>query len=881
MVGLVVRKSTRGLLGYFGGDFTSRIWMEEGETPLLHPLVGTLQRGASSVPWDRLKPEDFRATVREVDSKRGKGEILGLELGFSPPKSISVAGLADEQVSQKIIEKHCSAVDDALCFLSAQLVARAKGELIDCGVRLFQFPHPWNRGKEPQLHSHIVLLRDYTFSHALWTTVVFLLQRSLREVYHYSLASRLLVDDIALRLGGSLAWELTGIPDGILERFSERSRALRELAARSSRGYFSQGAEFRIAGWASRRQLPPNDHSRSLAEARKEWRQRMPAFDLLGPSLRVETAPLDLEEVFRRSSVLTKEQFVACHLGRWIGARVSVTDAMSMAARYLDRWVQSGHLLRCGGVFCLHPLLATEGRILSLVTDGFDRAESLSVRRKTPDSSQMRKLLATRHAVKVVSTGGGEPPLPSDLQDSKGQQFQGIVETLPHWDSMKIPKLIQKWQSQPIVIFVEEPACVGDLGDRLSRLLLTGQEAVAKVGAPFMICNRRVLVRRDERTRSDAKDPSICQTAVTGFLGLDSQPLDQSCVTLLPGENADRIRELNWNHLERQKDGQDMVIYRRVPWKRLFDGACENLGLFAFRKTVLQVDHGVGILRTIRGGSAWFFEGAITDGRVRVRAKRQSKLLSLHALERAVGAGHEDLALIEPVRVRLQPGTPLASPTRFEAKGEVFRPGEVHIVKSVDPSGTLRFLSGLHWPNPCLVMEPVSFVRGFSKTQPRLTVIRVNAPRGGDRVAWLEQLPPADLTLIDCAEPGEFCSNLDRDCRHRGRAVRIAATDRLIKGEWMGNLAPLFPAPERWNELAYAAKPGEPGAPSFDLGAMPDAPPLAQSIPATDPNQRLAPIREPQQLESFPQKVAAKTGGITPRKHGIPKQPQTPDIKIT
>jgi len=815
MVGLVVRKSARGLLGYFEGDFESRIWVDESGQPLLRPLIGCLARRDSSVQWATLEPDQFRAVVHDVDSQRGLREILAVELGFAPPKSVSVAALADTRVSPEIIEAHSSAVDDVLSFFSTQLVARARGGLIDCGVRLFQLPHPWNRGKEPQLHSHIIMMRDYGFSHALWTTVVFLLQRSLREVYHYSLASRLLAQDFRLTLGpeGSLAWELQGIPIGTLRHFSERSQTLRELASANPKGYFSQGAEFRVAGWASRRNLPKTDHSVSLAEARQLWRRKMPVVDLVGASPRVETVPLALEEVFRRSSVLTKEQFLAGHLGRWIGASAPFPEAIAMASRFLAEHVQSGRLLRSGDAYCLPETLEAEGRVLLAITEGFDQSEPLDLRVKKPRTSQIQKILSTRHSVKVISTDGEPLPLPSDLRDAGGRRFRGLVKFLSHWKSGEVLELIQNRQNQSIVIFVEEPASIGDFGDRSRRLLLTGKETVAQVNVPFLVQNRRVIIRKGELKVGDEKKPTWIGKVVRSVLQKDplSVSFEKNSVTLVPGECPERLQDLNWKKLQRKPVGRETVIYRRVPWERLYSGSWENLTLFAFGKVVLPVPKEKKVQRTIRAGTAWVFVGPAVGEMIKVRGRKQSKLLNLEALRTVTQSGRTDLALIEPAKVLLSPGIPLASETRFESAHQIFRPDEVHIVESVEPDGTTRFTSGCHWPNSYLVMAPAFFVPGFTKSQPRLPSIRVAAPTGGDRIAWLEQLPEADLTVIHCAYPVKFCRDLERDSFHRGRAKRIGTTHRIIGGEWTSDLAPLFPPSARWQELAQHVqqKPGQ------------------------------------------------------------------------
>ncbi len=828
MVGLVVRKRAQGLLGYFKGDFGSRIWVDESGKPLLHPLVGKLRRGDNSIPpWETLGLDQFRSMVSGVDSERGTGEILGLELGVAPPKSVSVAALADSGVSPEIIGAHRSAVDDVLGFLSRQLVARAEGKLVDCGVRLFQFPHPWNRGEQPQLHSHVVLLRDHAFSHALWTTVVFLMQRSLREVYHYSLASRLVANDFGLMLGaeGSLAWELKGVPGDVLRRFSDRSRTLRDMAIESPKGYFSLGAEFRVAGWASRRSLPATDHSMSLAQAREIWRKKFPAIDLFGHSPRVETIPLALDKVFRRSSVLTREQFVASHLGEWIGARTPLPEAITMASRILAEHVESGRLLRYGDVYCHPESQEVEGEVLSGITEGFDGGEPLFLRKTKPRASHVKKILATRNTVKIISTDGEPPPKQKEIQTAGGKRFTGLIKNLKHWDCSEILSLIEKRRGQSVVIFIEEPVSVGDFGSRSNRLLLTGKEALPRVDDPFVVGNRRVLVQRGELEGAGARSLNHIQKAIARLLGMDPVSADRNCVTLLPGVSPERLRDLNWRMLGRTTAGREKVIYRLVPWEKFFGGSWENLGMFAFSDVVLPVEKKRGVQRTIQGGKLWYFEGPPQAGMITVRAKVQSKLTDLRALAALIEGGNPNLVLVESVKVTLSPGTPLAAAVRYEEDHQVFLPGEVHVVDSVAKDGTVRFASGRYWPNTLLVMEPAFFVPGFTRTQPRLSSIRVAPPILGDRLAWLRQLPAADLTVVACADPSEFCRYLQRNSIDRGRAKRLATTHQIIGGEWTGDLALLFPSAAQWKMLSRQIKPKEEPIPEASPSVSPLDPP--------------------------------------------------------
>ena len=174
--------------------------------------------------------------ISEVAEVVVSGGILAYELVLSAPKSVSVAALAGSQVEGRILEAHLSAVDDVLSLIAPNLFERRMEEkrafVNPSDATFLAFTHPWNRVIEPQLHTHVTISRPRG-GNALWGYPLFLLQRTLRAIYHYSLVSRLRGQGFRIRVGEpwSLAWELGGIADAVIWKFTERTKAIREQVA--------------------------------------------------------------------------------------------------------------------------------------------------------------------------------------------------------------------------------------------------------------------------------------------------------------------------------------------------------------------------------------------------------------------------------------------------------------------------------------------------------------------------------------------------------------------------------------------------------------------------------------------------------------------------
>lgn len=804
MVSLVVRKSANKFRSYFEDDFESRMWIDESGRRLFTPNLGGLLPAKAAVSaWGNLSPKQFRDIVTGLDNQRKRGGILAVELGFAPPKSVSVAALADEQVASGILKVHDAAVDDALAFSSKFLLARNHGTLVDCGVLLLKFLHPWTKANDPQVHTHILLLRDFTFSHALWTTPLFLLQRCLAEVYHYSLCSRLVYQEynILVDQHGGLAWELQGVPNYLLKGFSKRSESLKKLAMENPRGYFSQGAEFRVAGWASRRQLPKTDLSVSLKEARDSWRQGMPCFKLKGPSSTVDRGAVDLKHIFRMSSVLRREQFIARHLRWWLGSSLQLHAAIKLVGAILDDHVEKGRLLYSKDSYCFPEAFDAEYTLLQAISTGIGDGHRLKAKGLKP--GRVSGLLASDSEVKIISTDGEAPPPAADLRTEAGKRFNGVIKSIRHWDTPAILQEVQSRQGKALVVFVEEPVSVGNFGKKLDRVLSSSTIKTAQPDKIFEFAGRRLKITKGDLIKN-LKSRSGMLTRLFDSLFPAVDLLQREGVVIhAPCLTQEDAYDLNWNLLSRKttKEDSQVSLCRPVSWERLLDGEWEHLGIFAASNTTLPASkESRGMLRTIRHGQTWFFTGPALGDAIPVIGLKRKKKVSLEAIKGFLHSKKSGLLLVQRSLVRLRQGIPMISPVRVESRGQVFPVGHVVVVKKFDDQGVVHFHNGTHWPMEHLVMEAAFVVREFSKNQsPLPTVATQLEPDAIEKP--LKALAPAVLTLISSNDPKNLCERVNKDLYFQGVARKRNAIDRVKRGEMVDDLSLLFPTDAEWRSL--------------------------------------------------------------------------------
>jgi conjugative relaxase-like TrwC/TraI family protein len=182
-----------------------------------------------------------------ADGRRGGG----IDLTFSAPKSVSVLwSLGDDAQRRSIEHAHAAAVSDAVTHLKENVPTvrrRYEGPAVEeCAVDLLaaEYRHTTARGvidgdlPDPQLHSHVVLtsaIREDGRLVAVASRPVFRSARELGAYYRSALAAELTARGYAIeRATGRQGryFEIAGVPRGLLDAFSARSREVARAAER-------------------------------------------------------------------------------------------------------------------------------------------------------------------------------------------------------------------------------------------------------------------------------------------------------------------------------------------------------------------------------------------------------------------------------------------------------------------------------------------------------------------------------------------------------------------------------------------------------------------------------------------------------------------------
>jgi conjugative relaxase-like TrwC/TraI family protein len=186
------------------------------------------------------------ANLTFPESTGGKRRA-GVDLTFSAPKSISVQSLV--YGDERLIHAHREAVRDALDYVEKNYAAyrvgpkKAREVRIGQGIIVAQFEHDTSRLKDPQLHTHNVVLNrvvdDNGKARAMHNDLLFRDSKLIGLVYQNSLAMKARRLGYGIRQNRNGTFELEGYSDESLRVFSKRREQLEKLGAttqKSARG---------------------------------------------------------------------------------------------------------------------------------------------------------------------------------------------------------------------------------------------------------------------------------------------------------------------------------------------------------------------------------------------------------------------------------------------------------------------------------------------------------------------------------------------------------------------------------------------------------------------------------------------------------------------
>ncbi len=214
-------------------------WQGRGATAL--GLQGTVEQAQLSRLLNGQLPtgERIQKTFDPTDHKKR----MGLDLTFSAPKSVSMQALVAGD--KEVTAAHDRAVTRALAHVEQLAEARkkVKGKTYrerTANMVTAKFRHEMSRAKDPQLHTHAVVLNMTQRADGAWRALsnedIFRVQHEVDALYKAELASGLQELGYSIRLVDDKGnFELAHISRDQIEAFSARSRVIEEALAREGK----------------------------------------------------------------------------------------------------------------------------------------------------------------------------------------------------------------------------------------------------------------------------------------------------------------------------------------------------------------------------------------------------------------------------------------------------------------------------------------------------------------------------------------------------------------------------------------------------------------------------------------------------------------------
>jgi conjugative relaxase-like TrwC/TraI family protein len=389
MLRIVQQNSAAGAVGYYRAGY----YAENGESLGVWGGDGAARLGLRGmVEWDAFAGLcENRHQGRKLTPTDGARRRVGYDVSWGVPKSVSV--LYEWTLDPDILNAFTSAVDDAMSAFEQEARTRvrrgldkgtADEERVTANLVWARFIHrttrPVDGVPDPHLHAHaFVFNATWDATERRWKAVSLAEAkrqgRFFEAVFHSHLAARLRALGFGIQKNGKGRWEIAGIPEGLLKKFSRRTAEIEKLAL--DRGIVDPVEKDKLGA----RTREAKGRPRSAEELRQLWSDRMtpeerellsavqrnrsPASPQLNRELAIKAVAFALEHCLERRSVVPERTLVAEAL-RWGVGWVTVTDVFRVVR---DLEVRGAVLVR-DGQLTTRGVLAEEQRLLEMARAG-------------------------------------------------------------------------------------------------------------------------------------------------------------------------------------------------------------------------------------------------------------------------------------------------------------------------------------------------------------------------------------------------------------------------------------------------------------------------------------------------------------------------------
>jgi conjugative relaxase-like TrwC/TraI family protein len=282
-------------------------------------------------------------TVRREKDRMTANRRIFHDFAISPPKSESVVALYQDP---RIVELHRRAVVVAMTELEKLAETRVRkgkqlGDRVTGNIVVACFQHETSRELDPHLHTHCVVF-NATFDpvegrwKALQTSGMYRAQKFAENLYFHELANGLKSLGYEIE-NNARNFEIMGVPESIVARFSKRHKQIEAEAARQIvEGFKGDVGELRtrIAHERRRRKIK----NATAGELRSDWEKQLSPAErhalagLGGPATQTEKADVRAivawadEHLFERRSVVNDYELMSAALARGRGQDFDLAD---------------------------------------------------------------------------------------------------------------------------------------------------------------------------------------------------------------------------------------------------------------------------------------------------------------------------------------------------------------------------------------------------------------------------------------------------------------------------------------------------------------------------------------------------------------------------
>lgn len=261
---------------YYSRDSSSPSqWLGEGARTL--GLSGAVDAGHFKSILNGQLPTGERLGITRNDEWQHRA---GWDLTFSAAKSVSVLALVGQD--ERLIQAHEQAVRNTLEWVEREVSStrvRQDGEVRSEKTRnlaVASFRHAMSREKDPQLHTHAVVLNATRSEDGKWRSLdgreLYKIQKQAGLMYRQELAAIVREAGYDLkeaRAGNSWSFEIAGVSQNAIDHFSGRSAQVEAvLAARGHDRTTASAREKEVAALDSR---VAKDHDVDRVAIRDKW----------------------------------------------------------------------------------------------------------------------------------------------------------------------------------------------------------------------------------------------------------------------------------------------------------------------------------------------------------------------------------------------------------------------------------------------------------------------------------------------------------------------------------------------------------------------------------------------------------------------------------